>query len=713
MKGIYSRRSLMLRLVASLIMFSVAALLPIKPCLARRSRLRPREGQSKPAALTKGKQAAEPAEAAHAAKPAPVSATMVQLPESPQPGTMVCAAAGIELVWIPPGEYLIGSSEQDLAQVIREYGDKGYNGIPTYPHEGGIQDELYFGGATRLAVRLRAGFWIAKYETTQGQWKAVMGNNPSLFQGAKNRLGNDDAMPVEQVSWNDAQEFIKKLNQRNDGLTYRLPTDAEWEYAARAGTTGDYAGPLDEMGWYASNSGRNYADSIEEWKKFEDWAALSPVDTKRTWRQFLEPKGHQPHPVGAKTPNAWGVHDMHGNVWEWCEDKNSSYHGDEQKDGSAYLIGAEPNTWRLLRGGAFHNFAWSVRPARRIWELSQNRFDTVGFRVVAVASGKGSKTLHQTEALKPPAAEGAKPMQTTGAHAPQAGTMMRAPAGFEMVWIPEGEFTIGTSKADRIRLLHLSEKKVPISDDDVNDESAGPKITFKSGFWMSRYETTQGQWKAAMGNNPSLRQGAKNRLGNDDSMPVEQVSYEDVQEFLRKLNERNDEWTYRLPSESEWEYACRAGTTEDYAGRLDEMGWYANNSGDKYLEVYEIYAMKTERYFDARQLWEKHLGPNGNQPHPVGSKKPNAWGLYDMHGNVLEWVAGTESTKGYEEAFPKDGSSNLTDSQRAGRVRFYAVIRGGAFHNPAWRCRSAKRDNGLTMDRLNTVGFRIVMVPRK
>lgn len=303
--------------------------------------------------------------------------------------------------------------------------------------------------------------------------------------------------------------------------------------------------------------------------------------------------------------------------------------------------------------------------------------------------------------------------QSPKANAPQAGATMRAPAGFEMVWIPAGEFTIGTGKADRIRLLHLSEKKVPISDDDVNDETDGSKITFKSGVWMARYETTQGQWKAVMGSNPSLRQGAKNRLGNDDSMPVEQVSYEDVQEFLRKLNEHNDGWTYRLPSESEWEYACRAGTTGDYAGTLDEMGWYANNSGVKSLDVYEIYAAKTERYFNPQQLWEQHLKPNGNQPHPVGLKKPNAWGLYDMHGNVFEWVAGTESVKGYGEIFPKDGSSNLTDAERAGRVRFYAVIRGGAFHNLAWQCRSAERDNGLTMDRLNAVGFRIVMVPRK
>ena len=381
MKAIYSEPQL--RFPVLLIMFALAVLLPFKPSFAQR-RVAPKRVESKPTQPTSDKQASGTAEKAQAAKPAPVSATRIQLPASAQPGTLVLAAAGIELVWIPPGEYVIGSSEEDLARVIRAYSEKGFNGIPTYPHEGGVKDELYFGRTRSLTVRLKEGFWIAMTETTQGQWKAVMHNNPSLYQGAKNRIGNDATMPVEQVSWNDAQEFIKKLNQRNDGLLYRLPTEAEWEYAARAGTTGDYAGPLDEMGWYASNSGRTEADSIEEWKKYEDWAALAPPDTMRTWRQFLEPKGHQPHPAGAKKPNAWGVYDMHGNLWEWCEDKNGSYHGDEQKDGSAYLIGAEPNTWRMLRGGAFHNLGWSVRSARRIWDLAQNKSDTVGFRVAAV-----------------------------------------------------------------------------------------------------------------------------------------------------------------------------------------------------------------------------------------------------------------------------------------------------------------------------------------
>src|SRR5205085_9149218 len=97
-------------------------------------------------------------------------------------------------------------------------------------------------------VTIREGFYMGKYEVTQAQWKQVMGNNPSYFN-------NCDQCPVEMVSWNDAQEFIKKLNAMNDGYVYRLPSEAEWEYAARAGTTGDYAGDLDAMAWYLNNSG--------------------------------------------------------------------------------------------------------------------------------------------------------------------------------------------------------------------------------------------------------------------------------------------------------------------------------------------------------------------------------------------------------------------------------------------------------------------------
>ncbi len=191
-------------------------------------------------------------------------------------------------------------------------------------------------------VTINYSFYMGKYEVTQAQWQAVMGNNPSNFKNCGN-------CPVEEVSWNDARKFIRKLNQMNDGYTYRLPTEGEWEYACRAGTTGDYAGSLDETAWYYKNS------------------------------------GNKTHAVGSKRPNDWGLADMHGNVWEWCEDwYHGTYYG-APTDGSAWLSGGEQ--WeRVLRGGSWLRDAASLRSANRGHDTPDPRLDgNVGFRVVATA----------------------------------------------------------------------------------------------------------------------------------------------------------------------------------------------------------------------------------------------------------------------------------------------------------------------------------------
>jgi formylglycine-generating enzyme required for sulfatase activity len=190
-------------------------------------------------------------------------------------------------------------------------------------------------------VTISQAFYMGKYEVTQGQWQTVMGNNPSNF---KDCGGN---CPVEQVSWDDAQNFINKLNESNDGFRYRLPTEAEWEYACRAGTTGDYAGILSEMAWYGKNS------------------------------------GSKTHAVGGKQPNAWGLADMHGNVWEWCQDwYHETYYG-APTDGSAWLSGGEQE-YRVLRGGSWGNYAEGLRSAVRDYGAPDSRVSFNGFRVIAV-----------------------------------------------------------------------------------------------------------------------------------------------------------------------------------------------------------------------------------------------------------------------------------------------------------------------------------------
>ena len=173
-------------------------------------------------------------------------------------------------------------------------------------------------------VTISKPFYLQTTEVTQGQWRRVMGNNPSYFKNC------GDDCPVEQVSWNDAQEFIRKLNQMEGIDKYRLPTEAEWEYAARAGSTtryyfGDDESSLGRYAWYSRNSG------------------------KRT------------HPVGQKRPNAWGLYDMHGNIWEWCQDWIGDYPSGHVIDPK----GPSSGEFRVLRGGSWYYFARNVRSAYR------------------------------------------------------------------------------------------------------------------------------------------------------------------------------------------------------------------------------------------------------------------------------------------------------------------------------------------------------------
>jgi formylglycine-generating enzyme required for sulfatase activity len=183
-------------------------------------------------------------------------------------------------------------------------------------------------------------FYMGKYEVTQGQYLAVMRNNPSSFTGC-------DKCPVESVTWSDAQEFIYTLNKLDAKYVYRLPTEAEWEYACRAETAGDYAGPVAVLAWYYDTS------------------------NKAT------------HPVGTKDPNAFGLYDMHGNVSEWCEDWYHDSYDRAPLDGSAWASGGVQR-YRVSRGGSWAVDEYFLRSALRNRDPPANRLSITGFRVVAV-----------------------------------------------------------------------------------------------------------------------------------------------------------------------------------------------------------------------------------------------------------------------------------------------------------------------------------------
>lgn len=239
--------------------------------------------------------------------------------------------------------------------------------------------------------------------------------------------------------------------------------------------------------------------------------------------------------------------------------------------------------------------------------------------------------------------------------------------GIEFVKIQPGEFMMGCSAGDNAC---------------GQDEEPAHRVAIAKGFEIGKYEVTQAQWMAVMGSNPSTIKG--------DDRPVETVSKNEVQQFLDKLNARNDGYKYRLPSETEWEYAARAGSDAALPSPLGDYAWYADNSED--------------------------------ETHPVGQKKPNAWGLYDMFGNVREWVEGNFSRGGRGADGPPTGrgGAGLGRGGRGGRGgpggfgrgRSLPVARGGGWDNPANFLRVSSRYHyyGPTL-RVSDIGFRVVREP--
>ena len=188
-------------------------------------------------------------------------------------------------------------------------------------------------------VRITRSFEIGKYEVTQAEWLAVMRNNPSEFSGP-NR-------PVEHVSFFDVQEFLQRLNANPGGYRYRLPTEAEWEYAARAGATGATVGTVDDIAWYFSNS------------------------------------EYSTHPVGEKQPNGWGLHDVQGNVWEWVQDwYDDRYFASSTAEDPA---GPSATRERAMRGGSFVNVRENSRISKRDHFEPDFRDFHIGFRLVREA----------------------------------------------------------------------------------------------------------------------------------------------------------------------------------------------------------------------------------------------------------------------------------------------------------------------------------------
>ncbi|MGE0885501.1 MAG: SUMF1/EgtB/PvdO family nonheme iron enzyme [Blastocatellales bacterium] len=297
-------------------------------------------------------------------------AAVITPPTPPKPtiGTTRQNSIGMEFTYIPEGSFMMGSSDADIQRVVN-----ASKGSDPETKSDWFNDEK-----PQRRVTISRPFFMGQHEVTQKQWQDVMGTTVQQQRDKANPnfvLSNiGPNQPMYFVNWEEVQEFIKRLNAKNDGFVYRLPTEAEWEFAARAGTTGDYAGNLDAMAWYADNSGKARRDSLAEWVK-------SGRDYQKYYDNFLKPNGNGTHDVGTKAPNAWGLFDMHGNVWEWCSDWYGDYPSGNQTDPQ----GATTGQYRALRGGSWDYLGRYCRSAVRSWYAPGNRYDVIGFRVVAVS----------------------------------------------------------------------------------------------------------------------------------------------------------------------------------------------------------------------------------------------------------------------------------------------------------------------------------------
>ena len=555
-------------------------------------------------------------------------------PGAPTAGDrMVLDVQGIKYAfrWCPPGTFTMGS-------------------LGSEPGRGMDEDQV--------TVELTNGYWILETEVTQSMWAALMNSHPWQAQ----RLVREGAnYPATYVSHGDAIAFCEKLTklarQANvlgavDHIS--LPTEAQWEYACRAGTTTRYSfgsdpSQLNRFAWY----GLNVSDITE----------------------------NHAHEVGTKLANPWGLSDIHGNVWEWCAD----WYG-YKMTGGRDPEGAPNGSERIYRGGAWNiNTADRLRSAWRSKIAPKFAFHYLGFRVVLPSQPA-------------PAAASVPP------NFPQ--TIASQSNGMKLTLIPAGTFMMGSPVTESERY-----------------EREGPQhsVRISRPYYMGVSEVTQSQYEQVMGATPSWfsKNGMGRRQVSDQDtsqFPVEGVSWFDAVEFCNQLSTKDGlasyytltnvqresgsiksatvsdvsraasapgRGGYRLPTEAEWEYACRADTTTTFHFGNILNGDKANVPGNS------PYGTTTKG---------KTLGRTTT----VGAYGSNQFGLFDMHGNVWEWCDDVFE----ERAYSKRSGTTLDPRVMSGSAN--RVWRGGSWGDVAGFARAAVR-NWVTPDcRSYGIGFRVV-----
>ncbi len=577
------------------------------------------------------------------------------LPERRPGDVTINPKDGLEYVWIPPGTFTMGCSADDTE----------CNEDERPAHE----------------VTITKGLWLGQTSVTVGAWRRYRAatRQPALVtedafgRENLNEASGDDNMPVVGVTWEDARLFC----EWSEG---RLPTEAEWEYAARAGSTGAGYGSPDAIAWYGDNSGKQRIDSAEIWR----------TDRANYWQRLFE-NGNGPHPVGEKQPNARNLYDMLGNVWQWTADRYDFNYYDRR-------VSRDPpgppdaGQSRVMRGGSWESsvvrasYRYDIEP---VYSGSSMGFRCAGNWQAAVVPPPAPDPIASGARVAAKPANGEQPWdQVAGTGA--APTPVLRPSevqvnrkdGLKYVWIPPGLFTMGCSAGDT---------------ECDEDEKPAHEVSITKGLWLGQTSVTVGAWRRyraatrqpALVTEDAFGRENLNEASGDDNMPVVGVTWEDARLFC--------EWSEgRLPTEAEWEYAERAGATGARYGSLDAIAWYADNSGKQPIDSAEIWRTDRDRY--GRRLFE-----NGNGPHPVGQKQPNAWNLYDMLGNVSQWTADRYDSTYYARRNNRDPPGSPD-----GR---YRVPRGGSWNAYPTNARASSRSWHEPEDRANWIGLRCVVQP--